>query len=172
MVNDTQHDLPFAVEYGLSDFDGATLFSETIGGVSVANESQKVGVVPLSLSQGKERTTFFWALLHDGKGIVDWERHFLVRFKDLLLPKSAVSMKLVEDDKQRFIELWAPHFTWSVEIELPQGFFPEDNYFDLFPGKKRRIKIKGQGPLKEEDIRVPGITHRGGVFAPFLFLGF
>ncbi|MCX7730893.1 MAG: hypothetical protein N2205_06725, partial [Candidatus Caldatribacterium sp.] len=95
-----------------------------------------------------------WAVLYNGNAPIDWERCFFVRFKDCNFPKAYVTWNLLAKDGIQFLELESKVFAWSVCLELPEGFSPEDNYFDLFPEVKRHIRIEGRRPLQAEDIRI------------------
>jgi len=86
--------------------------------------------------------------------VLDWERCFFVRFKDLKLEKARVDWDIVFEKGETFIELVSPVFAWFVNVELPSSFAPEDNYFDLFPGKVRRLNIAGEGELKKQDVKI------------------
>ncbi len=154
VVNDTTTHRALSLIYGLSCFDGTMLFSESETFRLAPNVAERIVTVPLNPIRQREQETFLWALLYEGNTIIDWERCFFTRFKDLNLPKTRVSGKIVEENGITFLELEAEHFAWSVHVELPQGFLPEDDYFDLFPCVKRRLRIQGEGVLKIEDIRI------------------
>lgn len=153
-VNDTRSHHALSATYGLSSFDGTILLAKTESFRIPSNTAERIATVPLDPVQGREQETFLWALLYDGDTIIDWERCFFVRFKDLNLPKARVLSKLLQENGTTLLELEAEAFAWSVYVELPQGFLPEDNYFDLFPHIRRRLRIQGEGTLKTEDIRI------------------
>ncbi|MEN3188637.1 MAG: glycoside hydrolase family 2 protein [Atribacterota bacterium] len=154
VVNDTQMQHALSVVYGLSSFGGTPLLSGSESFLIPPNTAMHAITVPLASLQGREKETFLWAVLYDGDDPLDWERCLLVRFKECDFPKASVVSSLFEKEGARFLELHSDAFAWSVYLDLPEGFFPEDNYFDLFPGMKRRIRIHGEGTLGAKDIRI------------------
>ncbi|MEN3183892.1 MAG: glycoside hydrolase family 2 protein [Atribacterota bacterium] len=154
VVNDTPKDCALSVTYGLSLFSGTSLLSGNESFRIAPNTAKRVATIPLNVLQGRERDAFLWAILYDGDTPLDWERCFFVRFKDCNFPKANVMGHLVEKDGVQYLELVSTTFAWSVHLEFPEGFLPEDNYFDLFPGVKRRVRIDGEGPLKTEDVKI------------------
>uniref|UniRef100_A0A7V3YH06 Beta-mannosidase B n=1 Tax=Candidatus Caldatribacterium californiense TaxID=1454726 RepID=A0A7V3YH06_9BACT len=154
VVNDTPESLALAVEYGLSCFDGREITSGNFLCHIPPNSSRKVGVVPCGAAKERPSEVFFWARLLNGDRVLDWERCFFVRFKDLKLEKARVDWDIVFEKGETFIELVSPVFAWFVNVELPSSFAPEDNYFDLFPGKVRRLNIAGEGELKKQDVKI------------------
>ncbi|MGQ9473110.1 MAG: glycoside hydrolase family 2 protein, partial [Candidatus Caldatribacteriaceae bacterium] len=154
VVNDTRSYKSLSVAYGLSLFDGTSLFSGNESFRIAPNVSERIVNVHLAPIQGREKESFLWVILYDGNTITDWERCFFVRFKDLNLPKAHVLSRLITDRGTRFLELESQTFAWSVHIELPPGFLLEDNYFDLFPRTKRRVRVEGEGTLEIEDVRI------------------
>jgi len=154
VVNDTPEELALAVEYGLSYFDGREIISGHFSCHVPSNASQKVGVVPYGALKNGSPEVFFWAKLLEGDRVLDRERCFFARFKDLKLEKTEVSWKIISTNSETFLELTSSAFAWSVNVEFPSSFALEDNYFDLFPQEVRRLRVEGKEELKNQDLKV------------------
>lgn len=154
VVNDTQKHCALSVVYGISSFKGTLLLSGSESFLVPPNTAMHVATVPLVSFRGREKDTFLWAVLYEGNDPIDWERCLFARFKDCNFPKASVVGNLLEKEGVRLLELESNAFAWSVHLDFPEGFLPEDNYFDLFPGMKRRIRIEGKGVLETKDIQI------------------
>ncbi len=154
VVNDTQKHCALSVVYGISSFEGTPLLSGSESFLVPPNIAMRIVTVPLVSLRGQERDAFLWAVLYDGRDPIDWERCLFARFKDCNFPKASVTGNLLEKGNIKLLELESNAFAWSVCLNLPEGFSPEDNYFDLFPGMKRRIRIEGEGILETKDIQI------------------
>lgn len=99
----------------------------------------------------KDRSAYAWAMVNmDGLEI---ENSFFIKApKEMSLGRPHIDFKL----KDGTIELISDKLAIGVEVQLPEGIDPADNYFDLIPGIKKIIKYKLSNniQLSEKDIRV------------------
>lgn len=62
----------------------------------------------------------------------------LVRF-----PAKVTVKKVCRCDNGIVVELFCDEFAHAVELNLPQGTESDDNYFDIFPGKVKKVTLTG-----------------------------
>lgn len=155
VVNDTLHPFSGILEYGISFFSGEEIVQESIPVEIIPNTSQKIREIKLPQNAEVRKSAFCWAKLLSEGNQLDRDRLFLVRFKDLNLPKAQVSFQLKRIDQSNVqIELCSTGFAWFVDLStsLSENDF-SDNYFDIFP--MENIKVKWSGHLPDPlDLKV------------------
>ena len=73
----------------------------------------------------------------------------------MALPKAVIrtSVKL-ESHRRATLSFQSKAFQHAVEFDLPGlPHQPEDNYFDLYPGERRRISVCFDHPVSRQQIR-------------------
>ncbi len=147
LTNGTLQSYECLVEYGVLDLTDSTRQVEMLETVSSANSARRMTSIPLppaSREQGGRLVPFAHLLV--GGQPVSRNRWFLTgfRFKDLCLPTAEIVHTLEQVGDQEFrLQLETTAFTWAVRLQVPPGVWVEDNYFDLLPGERREIVLRG-----------------------------
>jgi beta-mannosidase len=147
LTNGTLQSYECLVEYGVLDLTASTRQVEMLETVSSANSVRRVTSIPLPPASCEQGGHFvpFARLLVDGHP-VSRNRWFLTgfRFKDLCLPPAGIEHTLEQIGDQEFgLQLEATAFAWAVRLQVPPSVWVEDNYFDLLPGERHEIMLRG-----------------------------
>lgn len=101
--------------------------------------SRSTDVSHYSFSFDRKRTAIAWVSVNMNG--IEAENFFYLQPQKSILPgKPQISWKIVDGG----IELLSDKFAIGVEIQLPEGIEPEDNYFDMVPGIRKIIRLKGR----------------------------
>jgi len=147
LINDTLQDHECQVEYGVLDLASSPGQVRQVELVSHANSAELVAqmALPDVVHEQAGRFVPFARLLVDGH-TVSRNRWFLTgfTFKDLHLPPVEICRRLEQVGDQAFrLRLEAETFAWAVALKAPRDVWVEDNYFDLWPGERREIALRG-----------------------------
>jgi beta-mannosidase len=121
--------------------------------VSVAPLTSR-SYVDLKLSEllagtDKENAVLSCELLVDGK-TVSSQDYFFAPFKDLVMPKPAISVDVVAaKERGKFrVKVTTDKFAKAVYLAVPDqdGFF-SDNFFNLAPGREMTVEYRSRAPL-------------------------
>jgi beta-mannosidase len=153
LVNDTLDELDGILEYGLLNLQTSEVQARTLSVNVPANESVRAAEMDVSPLLPEDRG--LWAASARflvGDQVVSRNRHFLagLQFNALDMPKARFSHRLDGDA----LVLEAESFVWQVQIKAPRSVQVGDNFFDLFPGERRRIYLRGPADL----LRHVGVT--------------
>lgn len=75
-----------------------------------------------------------------------------VDFRQLRRPAAEVRWSVQPEPDGALIRLVSEVYAHAVELRLPPGVTPEDNFIDLLPGESRSVRV--QGPVGEGDVQV------------------
>ncbi len=142
----------------LLDFNGKILAKQDIPGEVPANASVVYFKEPYTDKATDPTHTFLLLTLKDKKGeVLSEETYYFNPAKDLELPKADICYKVKYSDGQCEVTLSSGQLARDVFVEIPaQGARFTDNFFDLLPGKTKKIVITS-GELKKDepaDIRI------------------
>jgi len=73
------------------------------------------------------------------------------------LKRIGAEVKWEMDEAQQTIKLESNTYAHAVQILLPPGYYPEDNYFDLLPGETRLVGVAGKSALSRAEIQLSWI---------------
>jgi hypothetical protein len=88
---------------------------------------------------------------------METENNYYIQAPKQILPgKPRIQWKLTGDD----LELISDKLAMGVELQLPEGVEPSDNYFDLVPGIKKTIRLGGNfnASLLTKDLRIRSLA--------------
>ena len=147
VVNDTPEPVEGTLEHGLMNFSSpydAEVRSEPfrVG----PNEASCITSVPMPTAALEWK--FYFARLEVGGAYIAQNRFFFTTFKGIRWPQVTPFWTLeAVEGLDHSIRIGAACYAWAVRIELPDGVVPEDNYFDLFPGDEKTVRLKGPASL-------------------------
>jgi hypothetical protein len=82
-------------------------------------------------------------------------------FRGLRLPVPSVELSTETiDDQTMRAAVSSATYAHAVHFVLPEGAVPEDDYFDLLPGERRSIVIRGIDPLHATEIGATAVAVR------------
>jgi hypothetical protein len=68
-------------------------------------------------------------------------------FKDLELPPTTIERDLRQvaggEETEWRLQLQASAYAWAVHLQVPGSVWVEDDYFDLLPGERREVALRG-----------------------------
>jgi len=151
LINDLLKGFSGTIEYGLKDFFGKEFMKKKIHAQIPANSSRRiVHINEIDRLAWYNTSRFFYARFRTGNRILSENRYFFTFIKGVKpgLPEAKLEYKSekIKDDLSR-LTIKTDNYAWAVQIELPEGLVPEDNYFDIFPGEKKEVLIKGNSEL-------------------------
>jgi len=142
LSNDTLRDVEGRLEYGLVDLRTSETQEHTVETWSAANSSFKATGLDIShLGPGESgRWVAYCRFVSEGR-VISRNRLFLTGFgfNALQMPKARFSHRI----DGGVLSLKAHSYVWQVRIEVPAGLEADDNHFDLLPGEKRRVRMRG-----------------------------
>ena len=148
-----------SLEIKIINFEGKQLGKKkTLYPLNIrSNTSQCIYTTNISqlISQEYSEYSFLQLTLKSQKAKILAETiHFFRKPKDLALPQTKISSKIKVLDGKYELILSSPKLAKDVFIEIPlQGAHFSDNFFDLLPGKQKKIIIesplikKGEKPI-------------------------
>ncbi len=140
------------------DFSGNLLKKSVLKTKLNANSSTRVYQQAINdlLTQEQRKNTFLQLSLTDKQGkILNEQIYFINKTKDLNLPQAKISVK--SQTKSGFCELTltTDKLAKDVFIQIPvQGAKFNDNFFDLLPGKKKKIIISSPLIKKDDQLNI------------------
>ncbi len=144
VVNDLLEEREILLEYKIMTFEGRVLKSGLDRKTIKANSA--VEILSVDYSDIKEHIlpeeTLLYAQLSDGDQVLNENRYFFTPYCKLKLKAAVISCRLTKSsDTQVELQLETDSFVWMLHLATPDGVRPEDNDFDLYPGKVKRISI-------------------------------
>ena len=165
IVSDRTRPTTAQLRASLLDFEGHSLWNKQQDIVVAALNSKSYLTVPIEAlltTQDAKNVFLVSELLVDGK-VVSSNEHFFQPFKNLSLPRPAISAKAVRTREGFMITLSADKLARTVYLSAPQhkGFFV-DNYFDLVPGRKVEVEYRTTSAVKvadfQKDLRIRSLV--------------
>ncbi|GAB4561620.1 MAG: glycoside hydrolase family 2 TIM barrel-domain containing protein [Anaerolineae bacterium] len=141
IVNDTLRPVLDGVLWGVADFDGARLWEEALQVTVPANASMRVGYIPASRLPGDPRRTYLF--VRSRGGTFPDNREFRVEVKDLVRPRPALAVGMSQDSPDELtVRVSTDVYAFFVKLVVPiEGTRFSDNYFDIFPGEERTVRV-------------------------------
>lgn len=153
-----------SLQMQLMDFDGKVLNKKTIKGEVPANMSTLFHKEDYGELATNPNNTFLLLTLKDqsGKVLSDIVYYFSYP-KDQDLPDTQIRYKVKQMDGKCEITLSAKQLARDVFIEIPyQGARFTDNFFDLIPGKSKKVIIISNEIEKDKELNLK-IRHLKGI---------
>lgn len=153
-----------SLQMQLMDFDGKVLNKKTIKGEVPANMSTLFHKEDYGELTTNPNNTFLLLTLKDqsGKVLSDIVYYFSYP-KDQDLPDTQIRYKVKQMDGKCEITLSAKQLARDVFVEIPyQGARFTDNFFDLIPGKSKKVIITSDEIKKNKELNLK-IRHLQGV---------
>lgn len=154
LTNDLLKDVGGTLEYGLKDFSGKEFIGKKIHAVTKANSSKCIMQLnELDRLANYNISRFFYVRFKSGNKILSENHYFFTFLKEVkpTLPKVKLeySVKKIKGGLSR-LTIKTDNYARAVQIECPSELVPEDNYFDIFPGEKKEILLKGNSSLLQQ----------------------
>jgi beta-mannosidase len=141
LTNDTLAPVGPTLTWTQSAFDGRVVRQETVKAEVGPNSSRSVARITADmLGPGDHRGEFLWVSGSEGR--LPANRHFFAEVKELAREKPPVKVAWEQAGNSWLAHLSSPAFAYFVHLFLPQEEARySDNWFDLFPGETRTIRI-------------------------------
>jgi beta-mannosidase len=141
LTNDTLAPVSETLTWTQATFAGATLQQATIQAEIGPNSSRQVALIsPDQPGPGDRRQEFLW--VSGSRPGTASNRHFFAEIKDLVRERPALQVEWEQDGTSWLAHLSSPGYAYFVHLFLPQeGTRYSDNWFDLFPGETRTIRV-------------------------------
>lgn len=156
ITNDTLQPVADVVTWGVATFEGESLRQETIRVTTPANASHAIARVGGDELPGDPQRTYLF--MRSGDARFPDNREFRVEVKDLVRPRPALSVGLIQNEPARLtVYVSSNVYAYFVKLVVPiEGTRFSDNYFDLFPGEERVITVwnAANRPLTPSDVAV------------------
>jgi beta-mannosidase len=156
ITNDTLQPVADVVTWGVATFEGEILRQETIRVMSPANSSHAIARAAGEELPGDPQRTYLF--VRSGDARFPDNREFRVEVKDLVRPRPALSVGLIQNEPARLtVYVSSDVYAYFVKLVVPiEGTRFSDNYFDIFPGEERVITVwnAANRPLTPADVAV------------------
>ena len=153
-ANDTMEPFAGTIEFGYLSMDGqGKLRSKAI---SVKPMERKV--VATFPSGGKDVTKGMWLARFKGEqglrlpSATLWATEY--RKRQLVQPTLGMSVAAASGKGAYVVTVSADAFAHAVELVLPDGAVPADNYFDLTPGETRQVTVHSKAKLTNKNVSI------------------
>jgi len=134
-------------------FDGRTVGQKRIRGVARAATRTELGRF---LRDGNDARAGVWAARPVGRsGGVLPALFRALDHRNLQAPPAQLSVRVIGG---AVVEVRARTYAHAVQLDLPAGAVPSDDYFDLLPGEVRRIAVQSARPLSGRNVRVRAVN--------------
>ena len=151
VVNDTLKEISGEIVLRLISFSGELCFEKKVEFKAEANSSQKVGSLALKEMPSVDmRDKVLLGLLYIGKKLVHENRLFFIKHSELVFPDVGIEINVAEKKVSEkgirvdFI-MKADKYSRLTYIKVidvdPINITYSDNYFDLYPGEEKRIRV-------------------------------
>ncbi len=143
IVSDKLFDLKGNLNLNIFDFDGKTIFSDTVQTIVKSNTSSIYYYFDKSKLKGEFNfnNLVLSASFNDENTNIN-ALHYFVKPKDLLLQKPTIYFKYLNKNQ---IEISSDKLAKNVFLRTDNKSYQfEDNYFDLLPNEKKIIYISGK----------------------------
>ncbi len=151
LVNDHVTPVEGVLEYGVGMLsDGSLEVLGTANELVPENCSRQLLALPkVTGEEGEGR--YYWAhWLRDGR-LMSWHYHWLCRWGEASLPDAELQWKVERSPgDEHVLEVSSDRYAWMVAIEPEAELGPEENHFDLLPGRPRRIAVHGRAEALEK----------------------
>ena len=144
------------IHWSLEHFDGKVIRKGRKTTELCQGKSQQVLTLDLHSEMKKygPENLFLHATLSNQSGVLSEQTVFLTAPRRLRLPKGRIKTKVIRVQRGLFeVEVESPVFQHAVWITVRgEKVHASDNFFDLLPGKKRKIRVKTSRPLNTSEM--------------------
>ena len=156
VANDNLQAEEITIELKLYDFSGKVLWNENIGTQLFANTSHKYLSIPLEelLSKGSRSQMVFETVLKAGNEVISGNLYYFVDCKKLQLAEASLKKDISKVGENEYeVILSTDYLVKNVALysSNSEGSF-SDNFFDMIPGKKYKIRYTGKADNLEESL--------------------
>lgn len=155
-LNESQSKLNVRANFDLLDFEGNLLHSSSLPMVLKPNEINRLdaGFAAEVLKNVNQRKIWMRVRCVANDEVLAEKYHFFVKPKNLLLPKHDISLYLMPDADKIEIVLSSTVFLKNLQLTSNDDLGRwETNFFDLPPGKPRRINFYPSGNIEIGKLR-------------------
>lgn len=148
VTSDALEEREILLEYKILTFAGKELRSGTCKKVLGANSVEKIMDIDVSEFAGRfaPEETILYVQVKAGDVIINENRYFFAPYKELKLQPATVQCNIrMLSDMEAEIALTADTFVWMLHLGDMDEFEVPDNDFDLLPGTRKVLTIKGKG---------------------------
>lgn len=169
IVNDRPADIVDTVLWGHGTFDGQTLHEEELKIALPANSVSCIAHIPACrqasvLSDGDAAQRYLY--VQSGRGLFPDNRCFFVPIKDLKRPAVNLHVEKKRTDDGAEVCVSSDVYAYFVKLTAPiEGARFSDNYFDLFPGQVKVIRVWSTSAQRvtpdDVTLSLPAIEYEG-----------
>lgn len=158
LANDTADECRIPVQIGYLSFDGSTRDLQTVTlSADAFSRSWEELDCDLGSGTGADAHGLIVAIPEADAILPGILRP--TEFRNLRLPTPAIDLSVEQTDVgSARIAIRSDSYAHAVHFELPDGAIPEDDYFDLLPGERRSIVIRGIDAAAAEQLRVTSVS--------------
>lgn len=154
VLNDTLNEYDYTLEYGICNFDGKELFSNTVKGVSAANTANKAA--DFSLKPIDKGNAFAFARLYCNDKLVAERTKVFLPERKLKLKKANIKAEVINNQ----IILESDTYAHQVYADLKGVNIPlSENCFDLIPNKKKIIHLTQDAVINPDMLTVKCVNN-------------
>ncbi|WP_231686751.1 glycoside hydrolase family 2 protein [Bacillus sp. JCM 19034] len=138
VISDQLEDAKGILQMKVMTFNGDEILSESEPVTIVGNSAEikySTSIEKIINNNNVEEIVFVAQLLIDEK-IIDEKEHYFVQSKNLVLKEPKLKLDRINDTE---FELSTESLAKNVYLETEEEGVFSDNYFDLLPGKKKRV---------------------------------
>ncbi|MGE0089527.1 MAG: glycoside hydrolase family 2 protein [Bacteroidales bacterium] len=135
----------------LIDFKGSLLNKQKINCIINKNTSQQIveiNVNDLLGNKSRNNHLLYLELISDNKILTNRIVYF-AKPKDIRLIEPDFSYQINKTDKGYEVTFTSSNLVKNLYIDLPADYSLSDNYFDLIPGRSKKIEVKCKNPKIE-----------------------
>jgi beta-mannosidase len=141
IVNDTRAPVRGVLEMQLISFEGKVRTSSSQPVKIPANTSVRCAMERMTLMRSGD---FYVARLKVDGTVLSQNTFFFMNLKSVKMSPAKVTLRVAgRESNQAMLELSTDAFAHFVNLLLPQGLDPDDNFFDLLPGETRKLLVRG-----------------------------
>lgn len=141
IVNDTLAAVTDTIVWGQGTFDGQRLHEEELEITVPANSANRVAYIRASvLSSDDPARRYLYA--RSARGLFPDNRHFFVEVRHLRRPPANLRVEKAVTDDGVEVRVASDVYAYFVKLTVSiEGTRFSDNYFDLFPGQEKVIRV-------------------------------
>jgi beta-mannosidase len=129
------------VVWGEGTFDGRKLHEEELEITVPANSARRVAHIRASTLRSNDPACRH-LYVRSARGLFPDNRHFFVEIKDLKRPPANLRVEKTATDDGVEVRVASDVYAYFVKLTVPMdGTRFSDNYFDLFPGQEKVIRV-------------------------------
>jgi len=142
VINETVNDKSFKTSLKLMSFDGTILWENNYKAEVKAN-NKVVIETGVSIPTGVNlANTMLYVELYEKSVLVDTNRLFLTKLRNVAYPKTTLEVKTKKLDAHNYeVTISAEAFTHMVSIVTDDEYTVSDNFFDMMPKETKKVQV-------------------------------